>query len=81
MNIFDLVVRKLHIHVYGKPVVSMYRSFNYRDVIFECRCGKRIIKNVRHDEIFPFETAYMIDRKEFEQYLTNNKYYCNRFEN
>ena len=63
-----------HIHNYNKPILSMYSSFNCRDIIFECRCGKRIAKKVcvPFGEPFPKETDCFITYKEFNEKLHAN---------
>mgnify|MGYP000863017049 CR=1 FL=1 len=65
---------KVHCHLYSKPIVSMYVSFNTRDIVYECRCGKRkIIRDYRpFDEPFPIETTNFITRKELEA-IANEK--------
>ena len=43
-------MKLFHIHNYSKPIVSSYVSFHTRDVVWECRCGKR--KLVRETRAF-----------------------------
>jgi len=52
----------------------MYVSFNTRDIVYECRCGKRkIIREYRPFDIpFPIETTIFITRKELEA-IANEK--------
>jgi hypothetical protein len=60
-----------HIHNFKKPVASQYRSFNGRNIIFECKCGKREMRFI-YDFFgrgFPLETNILITDKEMEQIL------------
>ena len=69
------ILKKLfHIHYYSKVVISRYTSFNFREVIVECKCGDRKIKKVSYDSIHPFPTASEISQKNFNKYLFNKKY-------
>ena len=60
----------LHIHNHNKTIVSGYVSFNYRDVVSECKCGHRTIHEEHHSNIFPFPTVEPLGKKEIEYYLT-----------
>lgn len=64
----------LHICYYSTPIASKYVSFNTRDIVYECRCGKRKIK--RFDSImnipFPIETNFLMTRAELEK-IANTK--------
>lgn len=64
----------VHCHSYSKPIVSMYVSFNTRDIVYECKCGKRkIIRDYRPFDVpFPIETTNFITRKELEA-IANEK--------
>lgn len=68
-----------HIHRYTQYVASRYVSFNSRDVIFECECGKRKLeKDQSADYILPFiETCDFWESRKFNDYLTNGKYHIN----
>ena len=59
---------KVHCHSYSKPIVSMYISFNTRDIVYECSCGERkIIREYRDfSDPFPIETSMNITRQELE---------------
>lgn len=61
----------LHIHNFSKPIASRYVSFNTRDIIFECRCGDRKVKNIfkQFGESFPIETNTLISINEFNNIL------------
>lgn len=63
-----------HIHYFDKPIASKYVSFHTRDIIYECRCGKRKVvrEHRRFGEPFPIETNILITQKEFESILNNS---------
>lgn len=71
---FSKILKLLHIHYYNKPIASEYVSFHTRDIIYQCRCGKR---KLRHEffafsEEFPIETKYgagLGNHKEFMDIL------------
>lgn len=65
---------KVHCHSYLNPIVSRYISFNTRDIVYECRCGKRkIIRDYRpFDMPFPIETTNLITHQELEK-IANEK--------
>jgi hypothetical protein len=48
------LLNKLHIHYFNKPVAVGYVSFNYRRVMFECRCGKRKYGEMHHDDYYKY---------------------------
>jgi len=78
VSIFEYIKSKLHIHLHSVPVVARYVSFNWREVIYECRCGRRVVRRVPFC-LVSIELAIMITEKEFQQYLTNGKYYKDRY--
>ena len=51
-----------HIHLFNTPIVSQYRSFHTRNIVFECRCGKRKVIEVtkKFGDPFPIETTILI---------------------
>lgn len=65
-------MRLFHFHRY-KIIVSMYRSFHFRDVIVQCeKCGKKKVRRNCHvDFIYPFPTAVFMDEKEFQEILNS----------
>jgi hypothetical protein len=67
---------KVHCHSYFKPIVSKYVSFNTRDIVYECRCGKRkIIRDYRPFDVpFPIQTTNFITHQELEK-IANEKEY------
>lgn len=68
LNLF----KRKHKHLFDKPIVSRYVSFNYRDIIYSCSCGERKIIKVHadFDEPFPIQTSDLT-REEFEKHLIN----------
>lgn len=66
-----------HKHRYERYVASRYCSFNWRDVICECKCGERWKEKDKPAEwILPYlETCDPFEK--FEEYLTNGKYHIN----
>lgn len=61
-----------HIHNYNKIIASQYLSFSYRNVVVECKCGKRRIEIRHHDSVHPFETTSLITNKEMEDLCNIN---------
>jgi hypothetical protein len=55
------ILKFFHVHNHWhKIVASKYVSFNYRDIVGECRCGHRkLIEDVHHDCVFPFITNFI----------------------
>ena len=70
VSIHNVINRLFHIHNW-KPKLSRYVSFNSRDILYECNCGKRKIENVYLDfgVLFPIETTMMITNKEMQYAL------------
>lgn len=70
----SVIRRLLHIHVW-EPKLSKYVSFNSRDILYECKCGKGKIKNVyrNFDTPFPIETTTMLTNKEMQDALLNRE--------
>jgi hypothetical protein len=63
------IFERLHICSFSKPIVSRYISFNTRDIVYECRCGKRKIERVYRSfsSPFPIETTLFITNKEIQK--------------
>lgn len=57
-----------------KPIISRYVSFNVRDIVYECKCGKRTIHRIyRPFHIdFPIETTPYVTKKDLEK-IANEK--------
>jgi len=66
----------MHICSFSKPIISRYVSFNTRDIVYECRCGKkRIIRDYRpFDEPFPIQTTNFITHQELENIANDAEY-------
>jgi len=62
-----------HIHIFNTPLASQYIGFNTRNIIWECRCGKRkLIQESRNfGEPFSMPTSNFMTTKEFEEILNN----------
>lgn len=62
----------LHIHKWN-PKLSRYISFHTRDILYECKCGKRKIETVYRsfDKPFPIETAMNLTHKEMQDALSS----------
>ena len=75
MNLLKFILDKLHRCSFKKPIVSQYRSFNTRSIIFECKCGKREDFTITKSfgDPFPIETTSFLTNKEFERILKNDK--------
>ena len=56
---------------YNTPIVSKYVSFNTRDIVYKCKCGKGIIQRIYtpYERPFPIPTTNFITRKDLEKYL------------
>ena len=69
--IHDVIHRLFHIHNW-KPKLSRYISFSTREILYECRCGKRKIETISRDfdTPFPIETT-MLTHKEMQDALLN----------
>lgn len=70
--IHDVIHRLFHIHNWT-PKLSRYISFHTRDILYECKCGKRKIETVYRsfDDSFPIETTMLITHKEMQDALLN----------
>jgi hypothetical protein len=62
-----------HTHNYSKIIASQYVSFNYRNVVVECKCGKRKIEKYHHDNVYPFKTNCFITNIEMEKLINSIK--------
>ncbi len=70
--IHDVIHRLFHTHNF-KPILSRYISFSSRDILYECKCGKRKIVNVYRDfdTPFPMETTMLLTHKDMQDALLN----------
>jgi hypothetical protein len=74
MEIISKIKKWLHVHSFTKPIVSMYISFNTRDIIYECKCGKRMsTTEYREQTSFPIPTTHFLTRTEYQNILKNEK--------
>lgn len=73
--IYKKIIEKIHVCIFSKPILSKYSTFNSRDIIYECRCGKRKVVNVYRNfgDYFPIETKNFLTDKEFKEILCNVK--------
>ncbi len=57
----------------GKAIASRYISFGTRDIVRECKCGKRAINReyYQYGDPLPIPTNILISHKELEAFLTN----------
>lgn len=67
----------IHIHNY-KPILSQYRTFSTRRIIFECsKCGKKkVVKEYRSYEggiPFSIETESLVESHEFQKVLLSKE--------
>lgn len=64
--------KRKHKCSFDKPVASAYVSFNTRDILFECSCGKRVIERVCNDfsKPFPIGTTTFLTRKDLEKMVS-----------
>ena len=69
MGFIKKIFENLHVCRFSNPLVSKYTSFNTRDIVFECRCGKRKIINVYRSfgNSFPIETTNFITNQEIKK--------------
>jgi len=71
-DIHGVIHRLFHIHNW-KPILRKYVSFNSRDILYECRCGKRKIVHVNRsfDREISIETNIGLTHKEMQEALLN----------
>ncbi len=71
LHLIRKLINNTHLHNFNKPIVSRYVSFNTRDIIYECKCGKRQIFRIyrQYGDAFPIETSNLLTNKELESYL------------
>ena len=68
---FKRLKQFFHVHRYSDPILSKYVSFSCRDIIWQCKCGKRIsIREWRlFDSPFSKETDIHVTIKYYEEVL------------
>lgn len=71
------LLKMFHIHLFSKPIVSQYYSFETRRIIYECRCGKREVVKVyvpfESNRDFPIKTTMLLTNKEFNEILSGER--------
>lgn len=71
------LLKMFHIHLFSKPIVSQYHSFETRRIIYECRCGKREVVKVyasfESNRDFPIKTTMLLTNKEFNEILSGER--------
>lgn len=73
---FNNLFKKSHVCWFGKPIISEYVSFHQRDIVYECKCGKRKLFRVYRDfdQPFPIETTIgSISTKEMNEILKKKR--------
>lgn len=67
--------KTIHVHNHSKPIVSMYRTFCFRDIIYECRCGDRKVFEIGrgYEDPFPIPTNMRVDNKSFQAILKGER--------
>ena len=57
-----------------KPIVSQYSSFNCRNIIYQCKCGKRKKYKICKEFSSPFDiqTTAFITNQEMDKILNND---------
>jgi len=70
-NLINKILNLFHWHYFSKPIVSQYVSFHTRNIVFECKCGKRCARKVSRlfSESFPIETSTHLTDREFNLIL------------
>lgn len=72
-KIISVLKKILHIHWFNKPIASQYISFHNRNIVYECRCGKRKLKMVvrAFGDPFPIETNNLITDTEIKKIISS----------
>ena len=68
-----------HFHKF-EPILSAYISFNFRRVVYKCKCGKIKWKDVLQEKIYPFPTSDYISKEEANK-ICNGQIKINRITN
>ena len=66
MKWLEKLFKKIHFCTFSIPIVSRYISFNYRDIVYECKCGQRKIirTHTPYGKPFPIQTTNFITHTE-----------------
>lgn len=67
------ILNRFHIHCFDTPILSQYRSFHTREIVYQCRCGQKELHTVHagFSEPFPIETAMLITGREVQKVLAD----------
>lgn len=64
-------MKKVHVCSFNKIIASQYHTFYLRMVVVECKCGKREIQKLHHDNVYPFPTTLFITNQQMEKLCQN----------
>jgi hypothetical protein len=69
------IKKRIHLHEFDTPIVSMYVSFHCRDIVYQCKCGEGRITRVclPFGKSFDIETTIGITQKELKQIANENE--------
>lgn len=67
------ILNKLHIHRFNMPILSQYRSFGTRHIVYQCKCGKKELHKIYRNfgDSFPMPTTNFIENKDVQKVLDN----------
>ena len=75
-SIINKIKKNFHVCCYySKPLISKYRTFDSRIIIFQCRCGNKesIIERRYFSDAFSIPTNIRITDKQFNSILKSKK--------
>ena len=74
-QLISAIRKRIHIHSYWRPIVSRYVSFNCRDIVYQCDCGKRIIERECRgfSEPFSIETTPFLTKSDLQKIVNYEK--------
>ena len=60
---------------FNKPIASQYVSFNTRNIVYECKCGKRKVFRIYmpFDKPFPIETTLFLSDSDLDKIINKQK--------
>ena len=75
MKLLKKIKNYFHVCCYSKPLISQYRTFDSRNIIFQCRCGNKesIIERRYFSDDFSINTNTLITDKQFNSILKSKK--------
>jgi hypothetical protein len=73
MKCLEKLFKKIHVCNFSTPIISRYILFNYRDIVYECKCGKREIirTHTPYGKPFPIQTTNFITHTELLKIANN----------